>query len=272
MVLCLSHKGRTLPLGMEMKFPTIQEVTEREGARALGLGCTLTPALSTFYNYATLLGLKRKRLKGLVKRQGIRATAPNEFLHVDTTFWGLDHDLKAAIVLVSDNFSKAILGWNIALGKHAVNVVEALRQAIATIHQYHPGQVNANLVADAGGENHANCVEALLDATKDPLITKLIAQRDIRFSNSPIEAINKILKQYLRHYNPRTLPALKKVLIQFVKDYNSVRPHGTLKGLTPMEAYVHPGVKPDFRKPVEEVRGIRLEENRKVNCGGCMNQ
>ena len=98
-----------------MKFPTIQEVVEREAARALGLDCTLTPALSTFYNYAALLGLKRKRLKGLVKRQGIRATTPNEYLHVDTTFWGLDHDLKAAIVLVSDNFSKAILGWNIAL-------------------------------------------------------------------------------------------------------------------------------------------------------------
>jgi len=28
----------------------------------------------------------------------------------------------------------------------------------------------------------------------------VIAQRDIRFSNSPIEAINKIFKQYLRHY------------------------------------------------------------------------
>ena len=59
-------------------------------------------------------------------------------------------------------------------------------------------------------------------------------------------------------------------LIRFVQDYNLVRPHGTLKGLTPMEAYVHPEVKPDFRKPVQEMRGIRLEENRKVNCGDCM--
>jgi putative transposase len=122
---------------------------------------------------------------------------------------------------------------------------------------------------ERGGENHADIVEALLAATKDPIITKLIAQRDIRFSNSPIEAINKILKQYLRHYNPRTPDALERVIVHFVQDYGSVRPHGTLKGLIPMEAYRHPDVKPNFRKAAQEVRLIRLEENRKVNCGIC---
>jgi putative transposase len=236
-----------------------------EGLRNRGLHI----ALSTFYKYTTLLGLKRKWPRPAAKRQGIRAAGPNEFLHVDTTYWKLGEGLEAAIVFVSDNFSRAILGWRVALGKHAANVVEALRDTVATIRRYHPGQACAVLVADGGGENHALCVDELLQATDHPAITKIIARKDIRFSNSPIEAINKIFKRYLRHYQPRTLKPLEQVTALFAHDYGSLRPHGSLKGLIPMEAYTRPGLAMDFRQRIREARASRIEENRKVNCAIC---
>ena len=68
----------------------------------------------------------------------IVSTAPNQFLHVDTTFFPLPDSTKAAIVFVSDNFSKHILGWARSLKHSAQNVMEALQMTIQTIRTYHP--------------------------------------------------------------------------------------------------------------------------------------
>src|SRR5690554_2257312 len=92
---------------------------------------------STFYNYINILGLKRKWKKKVKKKTGLISKSPNEYIHVDTTFWELSGNIRAAIVFVSDNFSKKILGWSVSLRKDADNVKEALQQAISTIHEFH---------------------------------------------------------------------------------------------------------------------------------------
>src|SRR5690554_1700389 len=157
---------------------------------------------STFYNYINILGLNRKWKKEIKKKTGIISKMPNEYLHVDTTFWKLSENVKAAIVFVSDNFSKKVLGWSVSLNKDANNVKQALEHAIATIHQYHPKHLTTILVADGGSENHNMTIDELLRETTHPEISKIIAMKDISFSNSPVEAINKIIKRYLRIYMP----------------------------------------------------------------------
>lgn len=77
------------------------------------------------------------------------------------------------------------------------------------------------------------------------------------------------MSRYLRHYQPRTLKALEQVTALFAHDYGSLRPHGSLKGLIPMEAYTRPGLAMDFRQRIREARASRIEENRKVNCAIC---
>ena len=229
----------------------------------------LRMALSTFYRYTVLLGLKRRWRPPIPKTTGIRAERPNAYLHVDSTYWELEPGTKASIVLVSDNFSKAILGWCVALGKQAQHVVVALRDAISTIRQHHPALPCAVLVADGGGENHAVSVEELLRTTDHPTLTKIIAQKDIRFSNSSVEAINRIYKRHLRYHQPRTLAAVMGATEAFVRDYNTLRPHGSLKGLTPMEAYTRPDLKLDLRQAVGAARTQRMAANKQVNCSLC---
>ena len=168
----------------------------------------LAACVSTWYKYVPLIGFRKPTLKEKVVHTGLITTAPNQFLHVDTTFWNIEYDVKAAIVFVSDNYSKAILGWNISLKKNAENVKSAIASAIQTIHQFHPDHVCAMLMADGGKENHNTTVSELLRATTNPCITKIIAQKDIAFSNAPIEAINKIMKAYLRFHKPATLNQL----------------------------------------------------------------
>ena len=230
----------------------------------------LSISLSTFYKYVRVLGLKKYWPKAITKKVGIVSTKPNQYLHVDTTFWEFSSGVKAAIVFVSDNYSKAILGWEVALGNAAKNVISALQKTIQTIREFHPQHVCAiTLVADGGSENHSITVQELLDACENPEIHKIIARKDIAFSNSPIEAINKIMKRYLRSHKPDNLEALQLLLPKIISDYQHQRPHGSLKGLTPMEAYVQKFVNVDFKPQIQAAKATRIETNRKSNCSMC---
>lgn len=237
-----------------------------EGLRGLNLNI----GLSTFYKYAHLLNLSRKFIIPKEKKIGIQSEKPNEYLHVDTTFYHhLDSGKKAAIVFVSDNFSRFIMGYHVNLNHNSKNVYTALTGAIQTIHKHHPDhRCLTTLVADGGSENNNKTIDQLIQATKKPLFQKVIAKKDIAYSNSPIEAINKIAKRYLRFYKPRTLEELEKVVLFIIQDYNTLRPHGSLKGLTPLEAYSN---KPplDFKPQMKASRIARIQENKKNLCIKC---
>ncbi|MBI3134511.1 MAG: hypothetical protein HYZ14_07510 [Bacteroidetes bacterium] len=224
---------------------------------------------STFYKYVNLLGLKRKWKTPLKKLPGLKSSFPNHYLHVDTTYYEFQPGMKAAIVFVSDNFSKNILGWSIALKNSAENVKNALKMAIETIHQYHPEYLCTTLVADGGSENHAVTIEELLRKTDHPVITKIIALKDISFSNSSIEAINKIAKRYLRILDPRTFEKLITCVEFFVFNYSHKRPHGSLKGLTPFEAYTKPGTALTFQNEMIKAKQKRIAFNQTNSCKMC---
>jgi len=226
-------------------------------------------SLSTWYKYLPQIGYKKKVKPDKEVHTGLATTAPNQFLHVDTTFWNIENDSQAAIVFVSDNFSKAILGWSVSLKKNAENVKSALDAAINTIHQYHPEHLCTMLMADGGKENHNTTIHELLKNTPQPDITKIIAQKDISFSNAPIEAINKIIKVYLRTYKPNTLIQVIECIRLAVNDYCLVRPHGSLNGATPMEIYTNQQVIINTKSFMMQSRTERIEQNRKHSCGIC---
>jgi hypothetical protein len=220
---------------------------------------------STFAKYAKLMGYHRKIRHKVERKIGLITTAPNQYLHIDTTFYHhLDSGQKVPIVFASDNFSRCILGHTIAEKHGSVNVADTIKQTIKTIHKYHPNHTcNVKLVADGGSENHAITITELLNTTERPCITKIIAKKDIQFSNSPIEAINKICKRFLRHYKPKTMEQLLEVINSFVIEYNTKRPHGTLKGLTPIEAYQNFSTL-NFSENIAQARINRILTNKAI--------
>jgi hypothetical protein len=237
-----------------------------EGLRNLNLNI----GLSTFYKYARLMNLSRKFIVPKELKVGIQSSRPNEYLHVDTTFYHhLDSGKKAAIVFVSDNFSRLIMGAHVNQNHNSKNVYIALSQAIQTIHTHHPGHhCLTTLVADGGSENNNQTIDELIQSTKKPPFQKVIAKKDIEYSNSPIEAINKIAKRYLRYLKPRTIQELEKIVLFIIEDYNTYRPHGALKGLTPLECYCN--ISPlDFKPQIKAARLTRRVENKKNQCYKC---
>lgn len=220
------------------------------------------------------MDLKRTFAKPPSKTVGLRAIAPNAYLHIDTTFVILPSTEKAALVFVSDNFSRALLGFSCSLAHGAQNVKAALEQTMQTIRQCHPSHICSYLVADGGSENHNQTIEAYLENNHPPQLTKIIAQKDISFSNSPIEAINKIMKRYIRHFQPQNFNELHQLLPKIIDDYQNHRPHGSLKGLTPMEAYTQPTlwggqVGLDFRPQILIGKAARVLYNQQNACGTC---
>ncbi|MBK7944537.1 MAG: hypothetical protein IPJ85_04160 [Flavobacteriales bacterium] len=66
-------------------------------------------ARSTFYKYVRA-GPATATAQAMRKREGLKATAPNQYLHVDTTHVKVDPDNTLSIAIVSDNFSRLCWG------------------------------------------------------------------------------------------------------------------------------------------------------------------
>lgn len=186
-------------------------------------------SLSTFYTYATLLHGKAaspssRRLKHSV---GLRASKPFEWLHADVTIFKTENGAKLYIYLLVDNFSRAILGWQVSTEYSFRFVMENLETAsrIFPISK-------ANLLTDGGVENMAAPVQTLLELPQMD-IAHFVAQSDVDFSNSMVEAVNKRLKyMYLYRQTLMGLEDTIRCIDLAVKDLNG-KPHGALFGLSP---------------------------------------
>ena len=110
-------------------------------------------------------------------------------------------------------------------------------------------------------------MEDFLTNIETPEIIKLLALKDVKFSNSAVEAVNKIIKRYLRKKLPETIEALILCLEEIINDYNTIRPHGSLLGLTPLECYTSKNVNLDFQKQKLNAKKDRITQNKSINCG-----
>jgi putative transposase len=91
-------------------------------------------------------------------------------------------------------------------------------------------------------------------------------------SNALIESINKLIKyDYLFPKKLQNQTQLRNYMASFViPDYNNKRPHGSLKGLTPLEAYRQKRV--NFGKIRTEMIAAykkRVCYNQSHQCLGC---
>ena len=123
-------------------------------------------------------------------------------------------------------------------------------------------------MVDNGSENKGE-VSIAID-NQEIKLKKLIAQKDICFSNSMIESVNKKMKyNFLFRQNLLDFNHVERFLETAVEQYNN-RPHSALFGLTPHEVFY--GAIPNkalFRTQIEQAKVLRKAENKALSCDNC---
>ncbi|MGB3948915.1 MAG: DDE-type integrase/transposase/recombinase [Bacteroidia bacterium] len=231
----------------------------------------LSFGLSTFYKYVRLLNIKRlKPLSAKVYGEGLRASRPDEYWHADVIHFRTKDGIKNYIYVVIDNYSKKLLSLFASAQLSGERCKESIQSAATNTQQIYASQANVSLITDGGSENVNQTVDEFLSEHEPFSIERFIALKQIRFSNSMVEAVNKIIRNtYLNHFDVENLTHLKKLLVFVKEDYNH-RPHGALKGLRPEIAYK--GVPVDLSVYSERIRDMKVERrkiNRKDTCNDC---
>ena len=190
--------------------------------------------LTTWYKYSKLLGYRKNRhLFPLKKYASLTSFRPNEICCADVTILKTADNKKHYIHFLMDHYSKMILGYCIENSSKPKAISHLLEQAYLN----HKNKEPITFVTNAGVENVNTTVQEFLNRTNQD-IKHLIAQKDILFSNSKIEAFNKIIKhQFLLPQNLTYREKLEAALIVDVMTYYNLRPQLSLQGNTPAETY-----------------------------------
>jgi hypothetical protein len=126
------------------------------------------------------------------------------------------------------------------------------------------------LVSDGGSENNNKQIDQFISEISEHRITKITALKDIQFSNSPVEAIHRIIKgRYIRNRRFETLEGFTKFLNEAVKDYNYERPHYKHFPQTPAEVYFETGLKLNIKKHISKAVQQRVKNNLATACRIC---
>jgi transposase InsO family protein len=250
----MSDVYRHIPTG------TLARVAQRLG--------TVFASATTLYRLVRVHNWRRprQRIHPAKPHVGIRASRPNEIWHVDTTLVRLLDGSKAYLHAVIDNFSRRILAWRVNESFVSAVTAELLVEAARGMTDDTP-----KVLVDGGVENYNNAVDRLVDSG---LLKRLLAQTEIRHSNSLIESWWRIIKHQWLYLNTLdTVGSVRKLVAFYVDQHNSHLPHSAFRGQTPDEMYF--GTGDDVPKQLEgaklAARQLRLKSNRERNCHVCLN-
>ena len=205
----------------------------------------------------------RRRVYPAKPKTGIRATHPNEYWHIDVTVIRLVDDTKAYLHAVIDNFSRRILSWRLALRLDPITTCDIVKEAGKNLG------LTPTIVADSGVENVNVRVDQLID---DGVIRRVLAQVEVSFSNSMIEAFWRSLRhQWLYLHSLESFTQLEQLIEFYVREHNTQMPHHAFGGQTPDEVYFDQADRVDdrLRTARRQARRARMETNLGQSCGVC---
>jgi transposase InsO family protein len=169
---------------------------------------------------------------------GVRAAGPNQVWHIDVTILKLLDGTKAYLHAIIDNYSRKILAWTVAERLDPTATCQLL--LAAGKHMVFAGL--PLLFADSGIENINSAVDATLLSA---CLERVLAQVDVAYSNSMIEAFWRSLKhQWLYLNSLDSIERLRALVKFFVEEHNTQMPHSAFAGQTPDEMYFGTAVGP----------------------------
>ena len=164
-----------------------------------------------------------------------------------------------------DNFSRKILAWTVAARLEPTSTCQVL--LAAGKHLVSAGR--PLLYADAGIENVNGVVDATLFSA---CLERVLAQVDVTFSNSMIEAFWRSLKhQWLYLNSLDSVERLRTLVAFYVEQHSTQMPHAAFSGQTPDEMYfgMAANLPTELAAARQLARAARLTANRGLSCERC---
>ena len=171
-----------------------------------------------------------------------RPTAPEQLWVADITYVRLAPSTAAAagspfcyLSLITDAYSRKIVGAYVSRGLHADGPLKALRQAIG--QRRHPERDLAHH-SDRGLQYCSGVYVRELQAAG---IAISMTQDGCPYDNALAESVNGQLKsEYALSGEYGDVAAVRYAVAEAVRRYNDHRPHGSLRGRTPAEVHEDP--------------------------------
>jgi len=161
------------------------------------------------------------------KIKGLTPTAPNQLWVSDITYWKINCGY-VYISLITDAFSRKIVGYNLANTLEAIETTQALKNALRELHQMPTGLIHHS---DRGLQY---CSAAYVKLLNDYEIEISMTENGDPYENALAERVNGILKEeYLEEYDVDNLDQARLALALAISLYNTERPHLSCQYKTP---------------------------------------
>lgn len=154
---------------------------------------------------------------------------PNQLWVADITYYKIPAGY-VYISLITDAYSKKIVGYQVADNLEAINNVRALEMALTTL----PSESAEYHLIHHSDRGLQYCSKEYVKLLRSNNITISMTEDGNPLKNSVAERINGIIKQeYLNHYSIKNKTDATMALFAAVKVYNQERPHWSCNLLTP---------------------------------------
>lgn len=154
----------------------------------------------------------------------------NQLWVSDITYWKIATGEHLYISLITDAWSRKIVGYQVAETMEAVQSIQALQMALAALG----GAAKPLQLTHHSDRGIQYCSSKYVKLLQDNNIKISMTESGDPLENAIAERVNGILKiEYLNHYKTNNLQEAKIQLQRTINLYNNERPHMSIGNLTP---------------------------------------
>lgn len=163
--------------------------------------------------------------------KGFLPNASHQLWVSDITYWKIESG-NVYISLITDAFSHKIIGYQVAETLAAIESVEALKMALATL------QTPLGHLIHHSDRGIQYCSSAYVKLLQDYDIQISMTENGDPLENALAERVNGIIKdEYLECYSVANINDAKALLKRVIELYNEERPHMSIGNMTPEEVH-----------------------------------
>lgn len=158
----------------------------------------------------------------------------NQLWVSDITYWKISTGEHLYISLITDAYSRKIVGYHVAETMEAIESIQALQMALAALG----GAAVPMQLTHHSDRGIQYCSGKYVKLLQDNDIRISMTENGDPLENAIAERVNGIIKEeYLNNYQTVSLPEATKQLDKAIRLYNNDRPHMSISNLTPTQLH-----------------------------------